>query len=135
MDIVTVFLGLLTLENFITAGISSVVAAIAIMLSSEIIEHNLEFNHAIKIAVAASVAAAFLTPLVESFLNTYIPVIWIGGQTLTVLMINLAFWLVLSMLILTQSFRDEKIKIALYGFVVTTIVLEILPVVLPLFGL
>ena len=135
MDIVSVFISLLTINNFITAGISSLVAAIAIMLSSEIIEHNLEFKHAISIAVAASLAASFLTPVVESILGPYIPTIFIGSQTLAALAINLAFWLALSMVILTQSFMNEKIKIAIYGFIVTTIVLEVLPVILPLVGL
>jgi len=122
--------------DLITPLISSAVAAIAIMLSSEIIEHNLEFKHAIIMAVAANFAAFVVTPFIEPFLMAYIPAIVLTGSiTLTELVINFIFWIVLSMVIMTQSFWDEKIKIAIYGFVVTQIVMIILPTVLTLLGI
>lgn len=121
-----------TFDMFVTPLISSVVAAIAIMISSEIIEHNLEAKHAIVMALAANIAAALATPLIVPFLNPYLPAITlIGTITTTTLIIDLAFWVILSFVIMTNSFTDEKIKIAIYGFVITTAVVAALPYLWP----
>jgi len=124
---------------FVPALISSVVAAIAIMLSSEIIEHNLEAKHAIIMALAANIASTFATPIISPMISAYIPAITlIGSITLPSLVIDLAFWIILSFVIMTNSFNDEKIKIAIFGFAITTVVIiampYLIPYVMPMFG-
>ena len=121
--------------DIFTPLISSVVAAIAIMLSSELIEHNLEFKHAIFLALAANIATFFATPFVAPMLTSYIPyVVLTSDMTTTTLLVDLALWIILAFVIMTDSLTEEKIKIALYGFVVTTIVMLILPYILPVLG-
>jgi hypothetical protein len=119
-------------DMFIAPLISSVVAAIAIMLSSEIIEHNLEAKHAIVLALAANLASTFATPILSPMISAYLPAInLISGITLPGLVVDLAFWMILSFVIMTNSFNDEKIKIAILGFIITTIAVAALPLVLP----
>jgi len=121
-----------SLDTFVMPIISSVVAAIAIMISSEIIEHNLEAKHAIILALAANIASAFATPLLSPLISVYIPAITlVSGITLPSLIVDLAFWIILAFVIMTNSFTDEKIKIALFGFAITTVVIIALPYVLP----
>jgi hypothetical protein len=121
-----------SLDMFVTPIISSIVAAIAIMISSEIIEHNLEAKHAIVLALAANRASAFATPIIEPLFSAYIPAITlISGITLPGLIIDLAFWIILAFVIMTNSFTDEKIKIAIYGFAITTVVMIAMPYILP----
>jgi hypothetical protein len=125
--------------DIVTTLISSIIAAIAIMISSEIIEHNLEAKHAIIMALAANIASAFATPIISPFISAYIPAVTLlSGITLPGLIVDLAFWVILSFVIMTNSFNDEKIKIAIYGFVITTAVMiampYLLPYVMPIFG-
>jgi hypothetical protein len=128
-----------SLDMFVTPIISSIVAAIAIMISSEIIEHNLEAKHAIILALAANLASTFATPILSPMLSAFIPPIsLISGITLPSLIVDLAFWIILSFVIMTNSFTDEKIKIAIFGFAITTVVMiafpYVLPYVMPMFG-
>ncbi|MGC9310780.1 MAG: hypothetical protein ACP5E4_03600 [Candidatus Aenigmatarchaeota archaeon] len=115
--------------EFVYPLISSLVAAVAIMLSSEIIEHNLEWKHAIIMAVVANVATTFATPvfgqIIAASLAVSLPVI--AGISLLTLAIDLLFWVLASALLMSESFMNERIKIAVYGFFVTQIAMYFLP--------
>ncbi|MBN2095543.1 MAG: hypothetical protein JW727_05835 [Candidatus Aenigmarchaeota archaeon] len=117
--------------------IASVVAALVIMISSEIIEHNLELKHAVILAVAANLATSFISPFLAPMVTMYLPLLSmrIAGQQLAALVLGLLFWIVLSVFIMSDSLLMAKIKIASFGFIVTTIVLMVLPYVLSFVGL
>jgi uncharacterized membrane protein len=110
------------LEQFIPAIISSGIAAVAIMLAAEFVEHNLEWKHAIIMAVVANLATSILTPLLLPF----VPVIAVASMNLTGTIVNLLFWIALAMVIMKESYTKDKIKIAVYGFIATQATLYLL---------
>lgn len=106
-----------TLLNWL---IPSILAAIGIMLSSNIIEHNLEFKHAILIALAANIVPS----IAFMFLSSYFIGIPFGFVIL-----DLLCWIVLAFLIMSDIEVINRVKIAILGFGITQVLLYVLPLV------
>ncbi len=100
--------------------IPSILAAIGIMLSSNIIEHNLEFKHAIMIALAANI----IPSIAFMFLSSYFRGILFGF-----VLLDLLCWIALTFLIMSDIEVIDRIKIAILGFGITQVLLYILPLV------
>ena len=103
--------------------ITSIITAIGIMLSSEIIEHNLEFKHAILMALAANLLPYIL--YIE-YLNIQIGSVILTTHLLRTLL-YLIGWVVIALIIMRDTSVGNRIKIAILGFVITQILLFILP--------
>jgi hypothetical protein len=106
---------------FIYWFVPFIVAAVAIMLSSELFDHDFS-------ALESTVMAFFATilPFVfRSFLYSQLSFIYVlpfGDMIL-----SFVSWIVLSLIIMHEADWEDKIKIAVLGFVITQIVLFILP--------
>ena len=114
--------------------VPSLAAAVAIMLSSEIIEHNLQLKHAIILGLIANI--------IPSLINSYLGHIyaWIpygymslGPMTLASAIIGLILWIGLSMLIMSDANKDNRIKIGILGFLITEILMIVMPLIIPVF--
>ncbi|MCK4730257.1 MAG: hypothetical protein KAT28_02965 [Candidatus Aenigmarchaeota archaeon] len=103
--------------------IPSILAAIGIMLSSNIIEHNLEFKHAILIALAANIVPS----IAFMFLGSYFMGIPFGF-----VLLDLLCWIALAFLIMSDIEVIDRIKIAILGFGITQVLLFVLPWIMSL---
>ncbi|RLJ00605.1 MAG: hypothetical protein DRP06_01800 [Candidatus Aenigmatarchaeota archaeon] len=103
--------------------IPSILAAIGMMLSSNIIKHNLEFKHAIIIALAANIVPS----IAFMFLNSYFIGIPFGF-----VLLDLLCWIALTFLIMSDIEVIDRIKIAILGFGITQVLLFVLPWILEL---
>ncbi len=103
--------------------IPSILAAIGIMLSCNIIEHDLEFKHAIIMALAANI----IPSLAFMFFSSYFIGIPFGFMLL-----DLLCWIVLAFLIMSDIEVIDRIKIAILGFGITQVLLYILPLIMSL---
>lgn len=98
--------------------IPSILAAIGIMLSSNIVEHNLEFKHAIIMALAANIVPS----IAFMFLSSYFIGIPFGFVIL-----DLLCWIALAFLIMSDIKVIDRIKIGILGFGITQVLLFVLP--------
>ncbi len=102
--------------------VPSIIAAIGIMLSSKIIEHNLEFKRAIVMALLANI----LPIIVSMFFGSFFFLLPFGSVILT-----LFCWIILALIIMSDMEMFDRVKVAILGFVIT----EIIWFILPFFGI
>lgn len=111
------------ISTLINWFIPSLIAAIGIMLSSEIIEHNLEFKNAIIIGLTANILPIIITTFFAQIYE------WIFYSSIV---INLILWITLSIIIMKDIFVVDRLKIGILGFIITQILLFIIPLFLPI---
>lgn len=109
------------ISMFIYWFVPFVVAAVAIMLSSGIFDHDFSAKESTIMAFFATTIPFLLSTFLYSQLSFFYALPF-GGMILSFLS-----WIVLSLIIMREADWDDKIKIAVLGFVITQIVLFILP--------
>jgi len=97
---------------------ASIVAMIGIILSSEIIEHNLELKHAAIMAFVANI----ITYIAPRFISGYFSLIPYGYYIL-----NIVCWIAVSLIVMSESLYIDRIKIAFLGYILTQVITFILP--------
>jgi hypothetical protein len=104
--------------------IPSIIAAIGIMLSNSIIEHRLELKHALIMGLAAN----FLPELIKMFYGQIYGWIPYGS-----IVLNLALWIILATIIMSESGIIDRVKIGGLGFLITQVLLIIIPMIYSFF--
>ena len=95
--------------------VPSLIATLAIMLSSSIIEHRIELKKALIMGLSAN----FFPELIK-MLNFHIPF----PYSSTIL--DFALWIILAAIIMPGSIKD-RIKIGSLGFIITQILIFVIP--------
>lgn len=108
--------------------VPSLVAAVAIMLSSGIIEHNLEFKHAIIMGLVANIIPSLMNSYLSQ-LYSWIPYGYmsLGPMTLASAIVNLLLWIGLAAIIMSEAEKGDRLKIGVLGFIITEILMFVMP--------
>lgn len=114
--------------------VPSLVAAVAIMLSSGIIEHNLEFKHAIIMGLVANIIPSLMNSYLSQ-LYSWIPYGYmsLGPMTLASAIVNLLLWIGLAAIIMSEAEKGDRLKIGVLGFIITEILMFVMPLFVPAF--
>lgn len=114
--------------------VPSLVAAVAIMLSSGIIKHNLQFMHAIIMGLAANIIPTLMNSYLSQ-LGSWVPYGYmnLGPMTLASAVVNLLLWMGLAILIMSDASKGDRLKIGALGFVITEILVLLMPLFLGFF--
>ena len=106
---------------FVSWFIPFIVAAVAIMFSSELFDHDFSAKESFIMAFFATILPFVFRGFLYSQLSFFYALPF-GDMILSFLS-----WILLSLIIMREADWDDKIKIAVLGFVITQIVLFILP--------